>query len=86
MEIGKHHLKNKKKFLWLCRQVFLSKTRNGPSYKFGVRVPVLRDMKEARLFDHQEKSNLWKEAIAKEMTNINEVKAFIYSCCLVLLQ
>ena len=54
--------------------MFLSKKRNGPTNKFGGRVP--RDMKEALPIDQQEKSNLWKEAIAKEMTKIKEFEVF----------
>ena len=46
----------------------------GPIYKFGVRVP--RDMKEALLLDQQDKTNLWKEAIAKEMPKIIEFQVF----------
>ena len=60
------YLKNKKKFLRLCRQVFLARKRTGPVYKFGVQVP--RDTKEALLLDKQSNSSLWKEAIAKEVT------------------
>ena len=33
------YLKNKKKFLRLCRQVFLARKKTGPIYKFGVQVP-----------------------------------------------
>ena len=68
------YLKNPKKFLRLCRQVFLAHKRTGPVYKFGVRVP--RDMKEALLIDQQDKTDLWKEAIAKEMSKIIEFQVF----------
>ena len=57
------YLKNKKKFLRLCRQVFLSRRRNGPTYKFGVRVP--RDMKEALLIDQQESQTFGRKQLQK---------------------
>ena len=68
------YIKNKKKFLRLCRQVFLARKRTGPVYKFGVQVP--RNTKEALLLDKQSNSSLWKEAIAKEMTKIAEFQVF----------
>ena len=68
------YLKNKKKFLRMCRQVFLSRQRTGPVYKFGVQVP--RDTKEALLFDKQNQNGLWKDAIAKEMSKIMEFQVF----------
>ena len=68
------YLKNKKKFLRLSRQVFLSKQKTGPVYKFGVQVP--RNTKEALLLDKQNKNELWKEAIAKEMNKIVEFQVF----------
>ena len=67
-------LKNKKKFLRLCRQVFLARKRTGPVYKFAVQVP--RNTKEALLFDKQNNNTLWKEAIAKEMSKIMEFQVF----------
>ena len=68
------YIKNKKKFLRLCRQVFLTHKKYGPTYKFGVRVP--RNTKEALLLDKQNQNNLWKEAIAKEMSKIVEFQVF----------
>ena len=70
----RRYLKNKKKFLRLCRQVFLARKRTGPIYKFGVQVP--RNTKEALLFDKQNNNTLWKEAIAKEMSKITEFQVF----------
>ena len=65
---ARRYLKNKKKFLRLCRQVFLARKRTGPIYKFGVQVP--RNTKEALLFDKQNNNTLWKEAISKEISKI----------------
>ena len=47
---------------------------HGPTYKFGVRVP--RNTNEALLLDQQNQNNLWKEAIAKEMSKIVEFQVF----------
>ena len=71
---ARRYLKNKKKFMRLCRQVFLARKRTGPVYKFGVQVP--RNTKEALLFDKQNNKTLWKEAIAKEMSKIMEFQVF----------
>jgi hypothetical protein len=68
------YLKNPKKFIRYSRQVYLAKKRNGPVYKFGVRVP--RNLKEAILIDQQSKDNAWKEAIKKEMDKIMEYETF----------
>ena len=55
------YLTNPKKFIRYCRQVhLLVKQKQGPIYKFGVRVP--RNIKEALLLDKQNKNELWKEA------------------------
>ena len=54
------YLKNKKKFIRLCRQVFLARKKTGPVYKFGVQVP--RMTKEALLQDKQSNSSLWKKS------------------------
>ena len=68
------YLKNPKKFIRYCRQVYLAKQKHGPIYKFGVRVP--RNIKEALLLDKQNKNELWKEAIKKEMSKIIEFDVF----------
>ena len=67
------YIKNKRS-LRLCRQVFLARKKTGPVYKLGVQVP--RTTKEALLLEEQSNSNLWKDAIAKEMTKIAEFQVF----------
>jgi len=71
---ARRYIKNKKKFLCLCRQVFLANKRTGPIYKFGTQVP--RNTKEALLFVKQNNNTLWKEAFAKEMSKIMEFQVF----------
>ena len=68
------YIKNPKRFLRLTRQVFLAKKKNGPKYKFGVRVP--RNIKEALALDKENKNNLWAQAIKKEMDKIMEFEVF----------
>jgi hypothetical protein len=68
------YLKNPKKFLRYSRQVYLTKKKYGPTYKFGVRVP--RHLKEALLLDKQNQDELWRDAIKKEMKKIMEFNTF----------
>ena len=44
------------------------------NYKFGVRVP--KTAKQALQFDKEDGNSLWKEAIDKEINEINEYQTF----------
>ena len=44
------------------------------TYKFGVRVP--KTAKQALQFDKEDENSLWKEAIDKEINEINEYQTF----------
>ena len=68
------YIKNPKRFLRLTKQIFLTKKKNGPKYKFGVRVP--RNIKEALALDKENKNTLWAQAIKKEMDKIMEFEVF----------
>ena len=48
--------------------------KNGPKYKFGVRVP--RNIKEALVLGKENKNTLWIQAIKKEMNKIMEFEVF----------
>ena len=47
-----------------------------PKEKFGI--PIPRNTHEALLFDKQNGNTKWADAIAKEMTGLDHLKAFIY--------
>ena len=68
------YVKNPKKFLRYCRQIHLTKKRNGPVYKFGFKVH--QDIREALTLDKENKNELWREAIKKELTKITEFQVF----------
>ena len=55
----------------------IAKKRTRPVYKFGFRVP--RDIHEALTLDKENKNDLWKEVIKKELTKIVEFQGHIPS-------
>jgi hypothetical protein len=68
------YIKNPKRFLRLCRQISLAKKKQGPMYKFGIKVP--NGIKEALTIDGEAKNELWSEAVKKELTKIIEFQVF----------
>ena len=57
-----------------ARERFVRTATKAPKYKFGVEVP--RSIKHALQLDKLNGNNLWKEAIEKELSQINEYKTF----------
>ena len=46
----------------------------GPKYKFGVEIPRL--VKHALQLDRKNGNNLWKEALLKELAQLDEFQVF----------
>lgn len=70
----KRFARNSTKFLRLAR-IFKSQMKNAVKmFKFGVQVP--KSVKEALEFDKKNKTNLWAEAIRKEIEQLLEYKTF----------
>ena len=55
-------------------RAYKTKVEQGPKYKFGVK--VARSQKHGLQIDNENGNNLWKEATAIELKQINEYKTF----------
>ena len=60
---------------WIARAYNIKMNYCEKKFKFGVQVP--RGTKEAYLIDELNKDKLWKEAIAKELHQLNSFKTFL---------
>jgi hypothetical protein len=59
----------------MVKQSKMSSRRNGPIYKFGVRIP--RNKAEARKLDEEAGNHKWQEAEAAELQQLNDYDTFI---------
>ena len=58
----------------MLKQAKMSSQRNGPMYKFGVRVP--RNKAEARRLDAENGNTKWRDAEIAELAQLNEYNVF----------
>ena len=70
----KPYVKNNKKVNRMTKQAILSSMRHAARYKFGVQVPATP--REAMELDKKNGNTLWKDAIKKELDQLNEYKTF----------
>jgi hypothetical protein len=66
--------KREKKMLRMLHQAKISSFRNAPIYQFGFKVP--RFPNEAIKYDLENKNNLWQDAMALEMQQLQEYETF----------
>jgi hypothetical protein len=66
--------KNQKTYTRMLNQTKMKSERNGPIYKFGVRVP--RHRGEAHALDKANGNTLWQDAIATEMSQLDDYGTF----------